>query len=88
LKLWVTIFSTKVKNLIFMLLTLVQRFLMSVSTLLPYYQTSISRHFNLREVRKSKIIQNIDFGLTKPRSGESMVVIKRPTTKSLIEATL
>jgi hypothetical protein len=60
-----------------MLLTLVQRFLMSVSTLLPYYQTSISRHFNLREVRKSKIIQNNDFGHTKQRKGGSMVVTKK-----------
>jgi hypothetical protein len=50
----VTFFSTKVKNLIFMLLTLVQEFLMSISTLLPYEQILFARNFILRGVRKSE----------------------------------
>ena len=38
-----------------MLLTLVQGFPKSVSTLLPYEQILLVRHFSLREVRKSEI---------------------------------
>jgi len=37
-----------------MLLTLVQRFQKSVSTLLPYEQILFVRHFSLREVMKSE----------------------------------
>jgi len=42
-----------------MYLTLVGVFNIYFSTLLPYYQTLVSRHFNLREVRKSEIILSI-----------------------------
>jgi len=42
-----------------MYLTLVGVFNIYFSTLLPYYQTLISLHFYLREVRKSEFYRNL-----------------------------